>query len=169
MKSWSSAFAGQGFATPRARAPDGPSADHGGDAPVSGRMQPLESVDFRSRAVTKRAARGHADLVEQVVGLRTLAAAHLAADGDERVPLQPGEVESRLVLPRGTSHSAVSWVEGGGATVTRVRARDGPDIEKDVEKMLEQDHVRALPECNMWLETFLPHERRAIRASMCQT
>ena len=41
--------------------------------------------------------------------------------------------------------SAVSWVEGGGATVTRVRARDGPDIEKDVETMREQDHVRALP------------------------
>ena len=46
---------------------------------------------------------------------------------------------------RGTPHSAVSWVEGGGATVTRVRARDGPDIEKDVETMREQDHVRALP------------------------
>ena len=78
-------------------------------------------------------------------------------------------VEPRPVLPRGTPHSAVSWIEGGGAAVTRVRARDGPDIDKGVEKMLEQDHVRALPECNMWLETFLPHERRAIWASMCQT
>jgi len=25
----------------------------------------------------------------------------------------------------------MSWVEGGGATGTRVRARDGPDIDKD--------------------------------------
>ena len=33
-------------------------------------MEPLESVDLESRAVTKQAARGHADLVEQVVGLR---------------------------------------------------------------------------------------------------
>ena len=40
-------------------------------------MQPLESVDLESRAVTKRAARGHADLSEQVVCLRALAAAHL--------------------------------------------------------------------------------------------
>jgi len=46
---------------------------------------------------------------------------------------------------RGTPHSAESGVEGSGATVTRVRARDGPDIDKDVEKMLEQDHVRPLP------------------------
>ena len=44
-------------------------------------MQPLESVDLESRAVTKRAARGHADLAEQVAGLRTPAAAHLLADG----------------------------------------------------------------------------------------
>ena len=35
-----------------------------------------------------------------------------------------------------------SWQMG---TVTRVRARDGPDIDKDVEKKLEQDHARALP------------------------
>ena len=102
-------------------------------------MQPLESVDLESRAVTERAARRHADLVEQVVGLHALAAAHLVADGDERVPLRPGVAEPRLVLPRGTPHSAVSWVEGGGAAVTRVRARDGPDIDKDVEKELEQD------------------------------
>ena len=40
-------------------------------------MQPLESVYLESRAVTKRAALGHADLAEQVVGLRALAAAHL--------------------------------------------------------------------------------------------
>ena len=52
-------------------------------------MQLLESVDLESRAVTKRAARGHAGLVEQVVGLRALVAAHLVADGDERVPLRP--------------------------------------------------------------------------------
>ena len=45
-------------------------------------MQPLESVDLESRAVTKRAARGHAGLVEQAVGLRALAAARLVADGD---------------------------------------------------------------------------------------
>ena len=43
-------------------------------------MQPLESVDLESRAVTERAARRHADLVEQVVGLHALAAAHLVAD-----------------------------------------------------------------------------------------
>jgi len=106
-------------------------------------MQPLGSVDLESRAVTKLSARGHADLAEQVVGLRALAAAHLVADGDERVPLPP--IQPRHVLPRGTSHSTVSWVEGGGAAVTRVRARDGPDIDKDVEKMLEQDHIRPLP------------------------
>ena len=94
-------------------------------------MQPLESVDLESRAVSKRAARGHADIVEQVAGLRALAAAHLVADGDERVPFRPGVAEPRSVLPRGTPHSAVSWVEGGGATVKRVRARDGPDIDKD--------------------------------------
>ena len=52
-------------------------------------MQPLEGVDLESRAVTKRAARGHAGLVEQAVGLCALAAAHLVADGDERAPLQP--------------------------------------------------------------------------------
>ena len=52
-------------------------------------MQPLESVDLESRAVTERAARRHADLVEQVVGLHALAAAHLVADGDGRVPLWP--------------------------------------------------------------------------------
>ena len=46
-------------------------------------MQPLESVDLESRAVTERAARRHADLVEQVVGLHALAAAYLMADGDE--------------------------------------------------------------------------------------
>jgi len=39
----------------------------------------------------------------------------------------------------------VSWVEGGSATVTRVRARDGPDIDMGAEKMLEQGHVRPLP------------------------
>jgi len=44
-------------------------------------MQPLEGVDLKSRAFTKRAARGHLGLVEQVVGLQTLAAAHLVADG----------------------------------------------------------------------------------------
>ena len=42
-----------------------------------GRMQPLKSEDLESHAVTKRAARGQKDLVEQVAGLRTLAAAHL--------------------------------------------------------------------------------------------
>ena len=94
--------------TPGARAPDGPSVDHCGDAPESGRMQPLEGVDLESCTVTKRAARGHADLAEQVVGLRALAAAHLVADGDERVPLRPGVAEPRLVLPRGAPHSAVS-------------------------------------------------------------
>jgi len=56
-------------------------------------MQPMESVDLERRAVTKRAARGHADLVEQVAGLRALTAAHLVADGDERASLQPGLVE----------------------------------------------------------------------------
>ena len=35
-------------------------------------MQPLESVNLESLAVTKRAARGNAGLVEQVVGLRAL-------------------------------------------------------------------------------------------------
>ena len=65
--------------------------------------------------------------------------------GMKRAPLQPGVVEPRIILPRGTPHSAVSWVEGGGATVTRVCARDGPDIDKDAEKMLEQNHVRPLP------------------------
>ena len=49
-------------------------------------MQPLESVDLESRAVTKRAARGHADLAEQAAGRYALAAAHLVADGDERTP-----------------------------------------------------------------------------------
>jgi len=83
-------------------------------------MQPLGGVDLKSRAVTKRAARGHAGRVEHVVGLRALAAAHLVADGDKRAPLQPGVVEPRLVLPRGTPHSAESGVEGGGAAVTRV-------------------------------------------------
>ena len=42
-------------------------------------MQPLESVDLESRAVTKRAARGHEYLAEQVTGLRALVAAHLVA------------------------------------------------------------------------------------------
>ena len=73
-------------------------------------MQPLESVNLESLAVTKRAAHGHADFAEQVVGLRALAAADLVADGDKRVSLQQGLVEPRLVLPRGTPHSAVSWV-----------------------------------------------------------
>jgi len=82
-------------------------------------MQPLESVDLESRAVAKRAAHGHAYLAEQVVGLRTLAAAHLVADGDERAPLPPGLVEPRLVILRGTSRSSVSWVEGGGTAATR--------------------------------------------------
>ena len=94
-----------------------------------GRMQPLEGVDLESRAVTKRVARGHAHLAEQAAGLRALADAHLMADGEGRAPLRPGVAEPRLVLPRGTSHSAVSWVEGGGATVTQIRARDGPDID----------------------------------------
>jgi len=49
-------------------------------------MQPLENANLESRAVAKRAARGHADLVEQVVSLGALAAAHLVADGDERSP-----------------------------------------------------------------------------------
>ena len=60
-----------------------------------------------------------------------LAAALLVADGDERVPFQPDVAEPRLVIPHGTPNSAVSWVEGGGATVKRVRALDGPDIDKD--------------------------------------
>jgi len=107
-------------------------------------MQPLEGVDLGSRAVTKRAARGHADLVEQVVGMRALTPAHLVADVDERAPLRPGVAEPRLVLSRGTPQRRV-LVEGDGATVMRVRARDGPDIDKDAEKMPEQDHVRALP------------------------
>jgi len=51
--------------------------------------------------------------------------------------------------------SAVSWVEGGGATVTRVRARDGSDIDKDDEKMLEQGHVRALPRVQHEVEDLL--------------
>jgi len=70
-------------------------------------MQPLEGVDLGSRAVTKRAARGHAGLFEQVVGLRTLAATSLVADGHKRAPLRPGVVESRLVLQRGTPHTRV--------------------------------------------------------------
>ena len=45
-------------------------------------MQPLESLYLKSRAATKRAARGHAYLSEQFVGLRALAAARLVADGD---------------------------------------------------------------------------------------
>jgi len=48
-----------------------------------------------------------------------LAAAHLVADGDERAPFQPDVAEPRLVIPRGTPNSAVSWVEGGGAAVAR--------------------------------------------------
>ena len=74
-------------------------------------MQQLGSVYLESRAVTKRAASGHADLAGQVVDLRALAAAHLVADGDTRAPLQPDVAEPRLVLPRGTPHSAVSWVD----------------------------------------------------------
>ena len=67
-------------------------------------------------------------------------ASNLVADGDERASLQPGLVKPRLVLPRGTPQSAVlSGVENGGATVTRVRARDGPNIDKGVESILEQD------------------------------
>jgi len=53
-------------------------------------MQPLESANLDCRAVTKRAARGHADLAKQVAGLRALAAAHLVADRDKRAPLRPG-------------------------------------------------------------------------------
>jgi len=123
-------------------------------------MQPLGSVDLESSAVTKRAARGHADLAEQAVGLLALAAARLVADGDQRAPLQPNAVEPCLVLPRGTPHSAESGVEGGGAAVTRVRAK----------RVLKACWNRAtsgrFPECSMRLETSLPHERPAIRASM---
>jgi len=75
-------------------------------------MEPLGSVDLESRAVTKRAARGHADLVEQVAGLRALAAAHLVADGDERVSLDwcTGVAESEVDFSRLRQKNKVSKI-----------------------------------------------------------
>jgi len=132
-------------------------------------MKPLESVYLKSRAVTKPAARGHSNLVEQALGLRALAAAHLVADGDGRVPLRPAVAEPRLVLPRGTPHSAVSWVEGGSATVTRDRARDGPESIRMLKRCWNRTTPGRFPGCSTRLEPSLPHERPAVREDMYQT